>query len=428
MPRPSLAACLLALAIPALAAPPPGEYRGDDLRVELAGEGGELSGSISFRGRTYEATARLRGERLVGRFDAGGKAFDFELVEQNGSYVFRSGGRDYPVALQDSDNPFAEGPDAANPFAAEPEGSDADAADAATDFADQLDKRASSAGQGEAWRTYRHPSGFQFRHPANWRIEANEFGVLLTPPNQATSPQGPTEVYLAVAEQAGGATRPDEPEVLAYINESVYQMLPFLRQVGRPEPVRDATHPSVVLTYEGRSPTGLDTRARAWVTIFQGWGVMFLAAGEKPTIERRDDAFGQLFVSISKEAPEVDPALVGLWKFSETYISGDFGGTYSRTMALRGDGRAFAGSRVMASLVQNSHDGIGALGDNVSADTGDKAFDDRGEWHADPRQRILTINWSDGGSERWRYYVEGSSLLLKRADDQSKRQVWRRGQ
>lgn len=550
-------------------APLGGTYRGDQLIITLADAGGRYTGTITFRGTTYQASAQPSGAGLAGEFTADGRSFAFTLMPRGDGHVFASGGREYAIERDGGGNPFGDEPAAeGNPFGDAPPApeqrqaprvfpgggvhrdpgglgfehpagwsvqrsddaiiiqppdvtinefgganefymlfeEDADGATRADDAElveslqavidaqmpgarvtetprpvpglsdgsrmlswelrldngstvrarayvrivetralvlltlgekrsmqrrdDTIAKLFSTVGLGEptgaapagpliedngqrvGFRAYRHPSGFTFHYPENWRVEVNEIGVMLVPPDQAIGPDGAKEVYLATAELAPGITRPDDPQVVAYVDQQMAMLLPFMRRADSAQPVSGARGPATVMTYEGRSPTGIDARARVYTTLHEGWGVLFMAMGEKPLLAKREPAFRSIFQSIGKEAPRLDPALIGRWTWSETYISGEFSGTTSRTLTLAGDGRAADSSRVTA--------GTGT----TAADTG-RGNPNLGSWYADPQRRVLIINWGDGSSEEWTYTVEASGMLL-RTPDGSKQQAWRR--
>jgi len=77
---------------------------------------------------------------------------------------------------------------------------------------------------GTKSKTYRHPVGFKFMYPADWKAQDTGEMLLLTPPNQGQSPQGPTELYFVAGESVAGEGIYDamDPAVVAYLDENVW--------------------------------------------------------------------------------------------------------------------------------------------------------------------------------------------------------------
>src|SRR5690606_2584606 len=108
---------------------------------------------------------------------------------------------------------------------------------------------------------------------------------------------------------------------------------------------------------------------------------------------------------------QVDPALVGHWRKSESYTSGDFSVASDTNIELRPDGTY----RFGASKLYGGGD-AGTFG-SESAGGGEQ-----GRWSTS--NRILYVFDPDSGqwSPYARYYVEGNSALLTYGN--GKREVW----
>ena len=107
-----------------------------------------------------------------------------------------------------------------------------------------------------------------------------------------------------------------------------------------------------------------------------------------------------------------DPALVGVWSYSNTYNSGDFSGTTRLQMQVNPDGTyLYGGGGVSIS-------GDAGYGRSSSGDV------TRGEWRTEGN----IVHIREAGSPQWtpyaRYYVEGNQMLLTFGD--GSRQVWNR--
>ena len=110
---------------------------------------------------------------------------------------------------------------------------------------------------------------------------------------------------------------------------------------------------------------------------------------------------------------ELDPQLVGRWRFTSTYVSGEFSAASDTWFILSGDGTyAYGGGKV------------GAGDASASAVTGDGDFE-RGRWRAE--DRILYLATGDAGAP-WqrlgRYYADGERMML--TYDNGNKKVWER--
>jgi hypothetical protein len=113
------------------------------------------------------------------------------------------------------------------------------------------------------------------------------------------------------------------------------------------------------------------------------------------------------------QAVEVDPALVGHWRKSESYTSGDFSAASESNIYLLADGTY----RLGASKLYGGGD-AGSFGSEGGGGG------ETGRWRT--AGRILYV--FDAASGQWsayaRYYVEGNSALLTYGN--GKREVWER--
>jgi hypothetical protein len=109
---------------------------------------------------------------------------------------------------------------------------------------------------------------------------------------------------------------------------------------------------------------------------------------------------------------QIDPVIVGLWGYTETYSSGDFFANTRYQLRVDPDGTYLYGR------------GNVSLGGAYIGNTGRPQGADPGQWRT--HDNIIYI--LEEGSPQWqpyaRYYVEGSSMMLTLTD--GKRQVWHR--
>lgn len=107
---------------------------------------------------------------------------------------------------------------------------------------------------------------------------------------------------------------------------------------------------------------------------------------------------------------EIDPNLVGLWRYTESYVSGDFSAVTEWKMQLNADGTYLYG------------DGNLAGGGNAGSFNSGGGDVSRGRWKV--QQGIIYIDEGYGWSAYSGYYLEGNRLMLK--FENGKNQVWHR--
>lgn len=133
-----------------------------------------------------------------------------------------------------------------------------------------------------------------------------------------------------------------------------------------------------------------------------------------PVLFRRGDAAAETPVPEAEDANIArDPRLVGLWSYTDTYVSGDFSGTSQVFMQVKPDGTyAYGNGRVMAGT-------SGAWGD-----TGHSGDVSTGSW----RTQDVIIYVKENNTGPWvgyaRYHIEGDRMLLTFGD--GSKQLWHR--
>jgi hypothetical protein len=270
-------------------------------------------------------------------------------------------------------------------------------------------------------KTFRHPIGFTFWHPENWTVQETDAGLQLTPSDTKSNQQGPTEVYLITAEPAQGISRPDDPQVIQYLESQLMTILPFLRRTGEVESVKAGGELGALITWEGQNPTGMKISAHVYVTVLKGYAAALAGLGQKSNIEARKSTLREIFSTFGFGEGEKDPRLVGTWRYEKIYISGTFSTTTVRYMALRADGTLTSGSRFLASMSHQNQ-----YGDSTGSSTADTGQDpgERGRWYSGEDR--LYLMWDDGSYSEYGYYIEGApgsrSMLLKTKDDE--KELW----
>ncbi|HLT46974.1 MAG TPA: hypothetical protein VK002_07080 [Rubricoccaceae bacterium] len=111
-----------------------------------------------------------------------------------------------------------------------------------------------------------------------------------------------------------------------------------------------------------------------------------------------------------------DPALVGRWSYSDTYVSGDFSGTTRLSLQVNPDGTYLYGDGSVS---------IGGANDygSYSGSSGGGAVT-RGRWRTEGGVVYVQEEGSPGWAPYARYYVEGNQMMFTFGD--GSRQVWSR--
>jgi len=266
-----------------------------------------------------------------------------------------------------------------------------------------------------AGKTYHHPIGFTFWYPDGWTVvESNP--LQLIPPDRGTGAQGPTEAYLIVGNAAPGIERADDPRVSQFIEGQLAALLPNARRVGTTEPISTTGGPGALTTWEGTSPTGLQVRACAYVTLLQGYGVGLLAIGERQRVESRQGALREVFGTFGLLESQRDPQVVGTWRNESRYnyrgpaagVGDDFASTAISQWAYQADGTFRASGQVSTSA--NIDTGMQAGGGGRWA---------TGEGH-------LYMVWADGSYSVFKYYVQGApgSRAMLLTPPNGEKQLW----
>lgn len=282
----------------------------------------------------------------------------------------------------------------------------------------------SSLPKGIKQKTYRHPIGFTFMYPADWQTQINDEMLVLTPPGQAQSPQGPTEIYFIAGEsvEEDGITDAMDPQVVSYLDMNLTQLAPFLRRQDEPRRVTLSSGTGAVLDWEGQNMENKTIHARAYVAIINKSGVGLYALGHKDLLEKRYPQLEQMFSSFGFTQAQRDPQLVGTWNLSATNAitnQSPFETAWSRAQAVN-DSKTNMELRADGTWtrVEESHMLAGAGG--VWLESKDQNVD-QGTWCAGNGQ--LHLIGKDDMWESYQYRVEGASLRL--VSGQSG-QVWQR--
>jgi hypothetical protein len=175
-----------------------------------------------------------------------------------------------------------------------------------------------------------------------------------------------------------------------------------------------------VYDWDGKNPKGEAIRARAFVAIINGYGVVLLGVGLKDKVASRDADLRQIFATFGFTESRKDPRLVGQWLYEKNTWVGSYSSTTTRYLALHGDG-TFSESGQFAASLQNTDGG----GNDTGRTTGNSdSNESRGRWASGDGK--LYLYFDDGSYAEYGCYVEdqggGRSMLLQ--PGRGDKQLW----
>lgn len=267
--------------------------------------------------------------------------------------------------------------------------------------------------------TFRHPLGVHFSHPSTWQHNpVSESALALVPADVLLHEGQPSEVIVVMGEDAGGLTDPAHPEVIAYVDQVVTGTFGYLARAGDVQTRTVGAHAVAVVTWEGRSPSAQQVRARMWITILQEHALAVLAVAPPERLTEREPTLEAIVASFGYQAPKGDARLVGRWRYTDTYVSGDFSMVDEEHLVLEADGTFRIGGRVMGGM-QHSDDAGMYTGDS-SVDSGRRA-DAHGRWHT--HEKRITLRWENGRVEEWEYLISAGEMMFRSGDA---KKLWER--
>ncbi len=352
-----------------------GTYGSAEITLELRAADGRLGGEIILRGQRLPLRATLHGDHIEGTFVANGAEFPFQARFEGPHLRLASGGAEYVLPVAAQVNPLA----AMVPPAPAPP--------------------ASPSGDTQV---FRHPTGGQFKVPPGWSALPSAGGVQLIPPGAGFDAAGPTEVYAVTTEPAPGIAAADDPRVLAYLDQSLAQMIPNVERAGPPEPLGSG----IRVRHHARNPlTGAQIDVMSLVTLLRGVAVGVVGIAEPAILAGRLPALESVFVSLAWGEGDQDPALVGEWH-AWSYQAGTYLSAETRqTIELAPDGTAAMRSSTETAGNLKGRDAEGNTSWTAGI-AGQRGHQRIGTWSAGGG--MLYLIWADGTSATWKYQVSGA--------------------
>ncbi|MEM9378313.1 MAG: hypothetical protein AAGB93_00090 [Planctomycetota bacterium] len=283
---------------------------------------------------------------------------------------------------------------------------------------------AAQADEFEGWATYRHPLGATFRHPADWRVQDVQTGLLLLPPDHDME----REMIAVMGSDAQGVTDPADPRVGQTLDAMVLQTAPGFRRKGRPGSVPTAATAGASYDYVGKMPDGRRAKCRIYVAVAEGAAVSFTVLAESARFRKRAETVERMFRSLhdgrkrpgandderpagappGEVATNIDPRLVGV--FSGEAISSS-SGMYINTQlvwAFNADGTVLYGAQSHMNTSERDYNGNLKWTANGQSD----GSVDQGRWSASGG--VVSFQWSDGSASRFAYGFEPDGTLAVR--------------
>jgi hypothetical protein len=403
-----------------------GHFAGDGLSVELRATADGYAGSFTLQDKRFEATGQRSGDGIAGEFTDGDARHAFTIVGVGDGLQLVTGGSTYklqplkasnPLTKAEPTNPLAKQPKVAPQAAAAANGESIDPA-----IAKKIEAAATATAQvlsaAPAFtKTYKHPSGIYFTYPDGWAAQPISEGAVSLTPDDLYSVRGErAELMIVVGEDAGEVKRVDHPDIVNLVEAFVRESFPYLAREGSAKKITVGSQPILQLRFGG-SVSDTQMAASMQVSLLGGFALGTFTLAPKDRFSARQKTMTDVLRTFGYKKPQGDPRLVGSWRYSKTYISGTFSSITVRNLVLRADGTCLEGGKLFAGMThQNS------TGETIGSTNGESgAADYVGRWRAEGKSIVLT--WDGSSTERWDFYIEGSSMLWK---DGNSRKLWER--
>lgn len=252
-------------------------------------------------------------------------------------------------------------------------------------------------------RTYRHPLGLTFEHPAGWRVQETATGLLLVPPRAERE-----MVVISGMPNGGRQVRADDAQVHRYLDAIVRRSPLGLRSSGAPRLLERGR--LACFEWRGRDRAGQPIACRVYGQPSGGHYLSVMALGLTARLDARAEALLAIARSARMLAPQVDKRLVGLWYETTYHSSGGVTGRVNlastRTIVIAPDGTIHAGNKLAISG-QVRGTSLTALA---------KRLPDHGRWSA--KGSVLYVQWPSV-AVGWTFHLQGRpgrrELLLRSA-------------
>lgn len=399
-----------------------GSFSGDEAILTLSlQEDQRLAGHLQAAGQRFEVIGSVQGNRFTGRFTHDGTSFPLEGTMANDQFTLNSEGATYVLSKKrSSTNPLSNQSDSARGSSSSHSASMDQIRAMSNRIGDSKDSSQSSSRTAPQTLTgtYHHPTGFQFDHPGTWKTQEIEDVVAIVPPDARTTYGQPAEAYIVFGVPAEGVRNIRAPEVTQGAHEILKSLAPFATLTGSPSYQQLGSHSVAIFDASGRAPSNLNTKVRIWATIIGDFAFGLCAMAPSDAFDSRTKTVEPVVASFRMGKPKTKLDLVGTWKNSETYISGEFSTISVTYLVLRPDGTCTRGADLHMSSTHRNAEGIQTGSSTGSSTGGDGA---QGRWI----HRGDTLYLQFAGDEEYGVYVEGQpggrTLMLKTP---GKNKIW----
>lgn len=260
---------------------------------------------------------------------------------------------------------------------------------------------------------FQHVSGLSFSYAKGWKVQPNDSGLTLNPPNIAMFNGAPAEsYYLLTMPAAADITDATDQRVISSLDQLVAANIsPALKRAQEPQVIKLANGQGVGMAWEVQGEKGI-LYVVSYVTIMNSTGFIIGGVGLKDKVTPRLPELKALFTSLKFGEGKHDQAVIGAWKLfsTRTLVNNDnvnFTTDDPRrassvtdeqtTMQLRPDGIV-----VRTSISRTIAGGGAAGGDGkIWIDTGDQKEVKQGKWYAG--DGTLFIVWDNGNMASYQY-------------------------
>jgi hypothetical protein len=262
---------------------------------------------------------------------------------------------------------------------------------------------------GKKGNIYRHALGFTFWYPDGWTVKEAEGGLQLYPANPGTKDGSPTELYFMVGDslKEENASSASDPRIVAFLDQVIANLSPSLKRTAEPASIDVGKDKGVVLDWSGRSTTGNQVSARAFVAIINDYAIALIALGVSDLVKKRDGDLRSMFTSLGFGSGKLDNQLVGSWHLLSTYaISNDSPFETSSSRArMASDTNSIMTMAPDGTWTRTDTTQTIAMGAGVSIEGSDRKVH-RGKWNADGGS--LYLIGEDSSLEEYKYQVSGT--------------------
>lgn len=266
-----------------------------------------------------------------------------------------------------------------------------------------------------AGKIHHHPTGISFWYPADWQAKMLSGIMQLVPPGAGNSAET-YEAYFITAENVTnyGITDPNNPDVLQYLQEQMQllgqQLGVLFQRNGAVKQIATSQGNGIRVDWSSQSNYGT-VKARTYVSIINGYGMIFAGVGVKNLLEKHDAEISQIFSSFGVGEGKLDRSLVGTWRLSSTRAmqnNSTFETSYSKAkMASETESTITFNPDGSWHRKNKSQTLVGAGSVWLESNNSSSA---KGRWNAD--QGHLFMVWDDESFEDYRYRFQQNSLEM----------------